>query len=72
MVEMALAKAGITSERVSAWLGRPCHCGERKDRLNALSFWAAAVVENQIQEAKEILDRIISDCSPKGGTDGKH
>ena len=41
-VESALTAVGITSERVSAWLGAECGCAARKARLNDLGAWAAA------------------------------
>jgi len=42
MVKRALACAGITEERVSRWIGRPCGCAERQERLNELGRWAIA------------------------------
>lgn len=36
MVAAGLAAVGITPERVSAALGRPCGCKERKQKLNEL------------------------------------
>lgn len=36
IVAGALASVGITKERVSAALGRPCKCGERQEVLNAI------------------------------------
>jgi hypothetical protein len=38
-VEKALTKVGITKERVETWLGHPCNCQERKEKLNRLSEW---------------------------------
>jgi len=40
VVESVLKRVGITEERVSAWLGRPCGCSARKEKLNALVNWA--------------------------------
>jgi len=39
MLSKALSAVGITEERVSTWLGRPCGCGERKQKLNSLHAW---------------------------------
>lgn len=39
-VKKALEGVGVTTERVSRWLGRPCDCEERRLKLNALSEWA--------------------------------
>lgn len=36
MVAAGLAAVGITKERVSKALGRPCNCGQRQEALNAL------------------------------------
>jgi len=50
-ISSALSAIGITEERVSAWLGKPCGCGARKKKLNDLHTWfagdrsAAPVVE---------------------------
>ncbi len=44
VVAAALAAAGLTSERVSAWLGAPCNCAARQARLNALGRWAQRVL----------------------------
>ncbi len=40
LLERALASVGITKERVERWLGRPCGCTERRDRLDQLDLWA--------------------------------
>lgn len=47
-VEAALSAVGVTPERVTAWLGFPCLCAERKAALNRwrikrnrLKVWAA-------------------------------
>lgn len=36
LVTMALSAVGITKERVSKALGRPCGCGKRQEKLNEL------------------------------------
>ncbi len=60
-VETALKTVGITSERVSAWLGRPCGCPERKRRLNNLGAWAHRILTGKTESAKEYLEEIIGD-----------
>jgi len=40
-ISSALSAVGITEERVSKWLGRPCGCGARKEKLNAIHRWFA-------------------------------
>jgi hypothetical protein len=41
-VESVLSTVGITKERVSRWLGRPCNCPARQEKLNKLGNWAAS------------------------------
>jgi hypothetical protein len=36
MVKAGLSAIGITEERVSAAIGRPCGCSERAEKLNEL------------------------------------
>ena len=36
MVKAGLSAIGITEERVSAVIGRPCECSERAEKLNEL------------------------------------
>ena len=40
-VESILTTFGITKDRVENWVGGPCGCEERKQKLNALGEWAA-------------------------------
>jgi hypothetical protein len=39
-VESALTMVGITKERVERWLGAPCGCAERREKLNRIGSWA--------------------------------
>jgi hypothetical protein len=64
LVEQALTRAGITQERVEAWLGRPCHCEERKARLNALSSWAWRVLKGRDRDPRGTADDIMG-ASPE-------
>lgn len=59
LVESALAGIGITKERVSRWLGRPCRCAERQAKLNRLGEWAKSVVGGAVHDAKERLDQML-------------
>lgn len=43
-IESALTLLGITKEKVEKWIGRPCGCKERKEKLNKLGRWAAKVM----------------------------
>lgn len=60
-VEQALTSVGITSERVERWLGRPCGCAKRRERLNRLGAWALRVVNGKTERAEEYLEEIIED-----------
>ena len=44
-VERALKAAGITKERVERWVGGPCGCKERQEKLNAVGAWAASFLD---------------------------
>ena len=58
-ISSALSLVGITEDRVSSWLGRPCGCSRRREKLNKLDIWARGVVSKTIEDAKESLERII-------------
>lgn len=61
VVESALARVGITSDRVSNWIGRPCGCEERKQKLNQLSAWARRVLRGKKDNAQKYLDEILKE-----------
>jgi hypothetical protein len=61
MLSKALGSVGVTEERVSAFLGRPCRCRERRERLNRLTSWAIRVVSGKATDAKKHLDDILGD-----------
>lgn len=58
-VESALSSLGITKERVTEWLGRPCRCEERKIKLNQISIWARRALRGKSGE--EDLEDILND-----------
>jgi len=60
-VEQALTAVGITSERVEKWLGRPCNCKKRKEKLNRLGAWAMRIVRGDTENAEEYLEDMIDD-----------
>lgn len=57
VISNALAVVGITEERVTKWLGKPCGCEERKQRLNAILWWAS---RPKASRSKAYLEEIIS------------
>lgn len=59
LVQRALSSIGVTSERVEEWLGKPCGCKERQEKLNQLGYWAIRVSKGMSNKAKEYLDAII-------------
>lgn len=61
-IEAALKSIGVTPERVERWLGRPCGCRARKDKLNQLGRWAARVFRGK-PHTKEELDGMMEDGS---------
>jgi hypothetical protein len=60
-VENALQIVGITPEGVEDWLGRPCGCEERKEKLNQLSAWASRICKGKLDKAKEYLSNILEE-----------
>lgn len=61
VIEKALATVGITEERVTKVLGKPCGCKARKERWNRLSLWAARVVTGKTEDAEKYLDEILQE-----------
>lgn len=59
MVEKALGSIGITKERVEAWVGSPCGCKERQDKLNMLGAWARMTIKNKMKNSIRFLEKLI-------------
>lgn len=59
LIETALSSVGVTSARVEEWVGSPCGCQERKQKLNALDAWARRVARGQVQRAGHYLAVIM-------------
>jgi hypothetical protein len=55
IVHIALASVGITPERVSDWLGSPCNCEERRQRMNQIGSWAVRALTGAATSAKDKL-----------------
>lgn len=58
-VEAALSKIGITKELVSEWMGRPCSCPEKKEKLNNLHRWAENAAKETADKARALLGKLI-------------
>ena len=50
-LKAALERIGVTEARVSAWLGKPCGCDERRAKLNALHWWAQQAAKAPAEKA---------------------
>ena len=66
-VEKALSSVGITKERVTRWLGKPCGCEERKAKLNRLGWWAQRVLLGKTNYAREFIDGIMLEVENNAG-----
>ena len=63
-IKSALSVVGITEERVTEWLGRPCGCAGRRKKLNKLDEWARDTVANKLSDAAGFLVRLITPAEP--------
>ncbi len=54
-----LDSMGINPNTIEAWLGRPCGCEERRQKLNQLGFWTRRVLSGKIEQAKRFLFDMI-------------
>lgn len=54
LIENALTKVGITKERVEQWVGGPCGCEERKQKLNNLTAWAKRALGMESDAEREL------------------
>ena len=59
-IALACEKVGLTTERISRWLGRECGCEDRRAKINAIHLWAKRVVSGKVEKAREILEGILS------------
>ena len=60
LVHDALARVGVTPERVIRWLG-DCGCCDRQEKLNQLGAWAKRVVAGRLDGAVEYLRKITDE-----------
>lgn len=61
VIEGALMRVGLTKERFERWLGRPCGCEARQQKLNRLHAWAARVVSGKVERAEEHLIKLTEE-----------
>lgn len=54
-IAAALEVVGIIPDRVESWLGFPCGCRERQEKLNALGAWASRVARGRTAGARAFL-----------------
>lgn len=59
LISSALARVGIDEATVSAWVGRPCGCDERREKLNRLGAWAARIIRGRLDDACRFLSDIM-------------
>lgn len=59
-VEKALTMIGITSQRVEQWMGRPCGCLKRKEKLNQLSRHVKRILRGE-PDMKQHLEDLITE-----------
>ena len=64
IASFALAIVGITEDRVSAWIGEPCGCDQRREKLNRFGEWVRSVATGIVDGAKESLEAIIGSTGP--------
>lgn len=82
LVAEGLKAVGVTEEKVTKWLGRPCGCPERRKMLNDLDRWARNLFnrdkppEEKTEEARRELSGIMGEVQANGtdvpeGSDAK-
>lgn len=59
-ISSALSHVGITEDRVSSWIGAPCGCKERVEKLDQLHAWASRIMVGKLENAKRYLEELIS------------
>jgi hypothetical protein len=62
-VESALDKIGAARvvNKVHAWLGIPCGCKKRKEKLNQLHRWATRVIQGKEGKAEQYLNELVEE-----------
>lgn len=60
-VKRVLESVGITESRVSKWLGRPCNCQKRRERLNRLGAICRRFLQGRIEGAREYITELLNE-----------
>ena len=60
-MEQALTLMGVTEERVARWVGGPCGCDERKEKLNRLGSWASRILAGKTKNAVLYLNQLLGE-----------
>lgn len=58
-VKQALETVGVTQDRVEQWLGRPCNCKERQERLNQLDAVCRRILRGRIEGGKRYVETLL-------------
>ena len=67
LIERGLRAVGVTEERVTSFLGRPCGCKARKRKLNLLSDIAAKALAGNIAGAKQDMEVLLNGTPQETG-----
>lgn len=60
-ISAALSSVNVTPERVEEWVGAPCGCKERQEKLDALGRWAARVARGKVDGAMGFLRAVMGE-----------
>ena len=60
-VAYALSIVGITEDRVTRWIGAPCGCARRREKLNQIDRWARRILRGHVEKAEQYLEEITSE-----------
>lgn len=58
IVSEALARIGITEDRVSSLIGTNCGCSKRRELLNRFSSWAVKFLQGKTKELPAELEEL--------------
>ena len=55
----ALSQLGIESERIERWLGRPCGCKERQEKLNQVEALAKRIIKGKVDNVLAYIESLL-------------